>query len=101
MVRNIIMLLQEPLISLVLLILCLFALLDSFKRYKKGDKQYKFVSFGFILLILSGIMQKIFFRLHIFPRTILGISFSLIIFLLVFMSVIFIFYIPHKLSKKK
>jgi len=92
--------LNKPLVNILIYIFILVPLVFSLYRYRKGQKEYKYVSIGFVLLLLGRTVQKIIFIFGIKPTTFLGILNSVIVISSTILAIIFIFYLPHRFLKK-
>jgi len=98
--NNVYIFLNKPLISILIYFVILVVLAYSFYEYRKGRKEYKYVSIGFFLIFLGRTIQKLLFLYGIRPKTFLGTISSIVVISLALASIIFIFYLPHRFSKK-
>ena len=65
--------LEQPLINLMIYLAIFCVIAFSLFKYKRGQKEYASVVFGFLLLMAARIIVNLRFIYHILPQTFLGV----------------------------
>ncbi len=99
--RQIVNLLEFPLVNWAIYLAIFCVLVFSLFKYKKGQKEYAFVAFGFLLFLFCRIIQNLIFMYRVRPQTFLGIILNILMLLLVIAGSILVFYFPGQYKKDK
>ncbi len=92
--RQIVNLLEFPLINWAIYLAIFCVLVFSLFKYKKGQKEYTFVAYGFLLFMLARMVQNFIFIYRVRAQAFLGIILFILVLFLVIAGSVLIFYFP-------